>query len=185
MLYIVFAAIVSWLVLWGVINLPVNSMTKVFFFSLLFFAITSTFMPAVAYLNARFGRFRSARVYRMRFVRQSIQIGVFVIVIAWLQMQRVLNLTTALILVGVFILVAVLLNMFLNKLIIRRIKLMSRVANDISLGSGETGEFHYEGSDEVASLAKSFNRMRRSLTSAMDMLEQNDNQTRQKQSAQR
>lgn len=78
-------------------------------------------------------------------------------------------------LVGVFVLVAVLLNLFLNKLIIRRIKLMSEVANDISLGSDQAGEFRHQGNDEVASLAKSFNRMRRSLTSAMDMLEQNQN----------
>jgi hypothetical protein len=102
--YVVFVAIVAWLALWGIIQLTVSSMTKLLFFVLLFFAVASTFMPAIAYLNARFGRFSDVRVYRVRFVRQSLQIGLFVIVIAWLQMQRVLSLTLALILVGVLIL---------------------------------------------------------------------------------
>ena len=102
--YVVFVAIVAWLALWGVIHLAVNSVTKLLFFVLLFFAVASTFMPAIAYLNARFGRFSTVRVYRVRFVRHSLQVGLFVIIIAWLQMQRVLNLTIALILIGVFVL---------------------------------------------------------------------------------
>ncbi len=75
-------------------------------------------------------------------------------------------------LIGVFIFVAFLLNIFLNTFIIKRIKRMSSIANDISLGTGQSKEFVIKGTDEVASLAKSFNRMRRSLTSAMDMLEE-------------
>ena len=102
--YVVFLALIAWLALWGVIQLAVNSATKLLFFVLLFLAIVSTFMPAVAYLNARFGRFCSVRVFRVRFVRQSIQIGLFVVVIAWLQMQRVLTLAIALVLIGVLIL---------------------------------------------------------------------------------
>ena len=74
------------------------------FFGLLFLAIVSTFMPAIAYLNARFGRFSNARIYQLRFVRQSIQIGTFVVVVAWLQMQRALTLTITLILIGVLVL---------------------------------------------------------------------------------
>jgi hypothetical protein len=102
--YVVFIAIVAWLALWGVMQLGVSSITKVLFFVLLFFAIASTFMPAIAYLNARFGRFSSLRVYRVRFVRQSIQIALLVVIVAWLQMQRMLNLSIALILIGVIIL---------------------------------------------------------------------------------
>jgi len=78
-------------------------------------------------------------------------------------------------LVGVFVFVAFLLNIFLNTFIIKRIKRMSMVANEISLGSTEAHDFAIKGNDEVASLAKSFNRMRRSLTNAMDMLEETTN----------
>jgi hypothetical protein len=102
--YVVFVAIVAWLAMWGVIQLAVNSTTKFLFFVLLFVALTSTFMPAVAYLNARFGRFCSVQVFRVRFVRQSIQMGLFVVVVAWLQMRRVLTLSIALILIGVLVL---------------------------------------------------------------------------------
>ena len=75
-------------------------------------------------------------------------------------------------LIGVFLFVAFLLNIFLNTIIIKRIKRMSSVANDISLGAGQSQDFVIKGNDEVASLAKSFNRMRRSLSNAMDMLEE-------------
>ncbi len=103
--YAVLAATLSWLALWGIIHVPVSGATKVFFLIALFFAVTSTLMPAIAYLNARFGGAVPARVYRLRFVRQSGQIGLFVTVVAWLQMQRVLDLTITLILIGVFALV--------------------------------------------------------------------------------
>lgn len=75
-------------------------------------------------------------------------------------------------LVGVFFLVAILLNIFLNTMIINRIKKMSKIAKDISLGENETEEFDSKGKDEISSLAASFNRMRLSLTNAMDMLEE-------------
>jgi len=105
MLYAAFASVIAWLALWGVIHLPVSSVSVVFFFCALFVAMTCTFMPAIAYLNARFGTFRGRRAYRWRFVRQSTEIGLFVVVVAWLQMRQVLNLTVALILLIVFILI--------------------------------------------------------------------------------
>ncbi|MFL7809507.1 MAG: hypothetical protein AB8I80_12800, partial [Anaerolineae bacterium] len=58
----------------------------------------------IAYLNARFGRFQSKRVYQVRFARQSLFSGALVVVVAWLQMQRSLSPTLALIVVAVFIL---------------------------------------------------------------------------------
>ena len=103
--YAVIIAVVAWLALWGITHLPVNNLTKVLFFVALFFAVASTLMPAIAYLNARFGRASSPRIYRLRFIRQSGQIGLFVVAVAWLQMLRVLNLMIVLVLIGVFVLI--------------------------------------------------------------------------------
>jgi hypothetical protein len=105
MLYAVFVTLLAWTGWWSIIQLPINDLTKTLFFVFLFVAIGSTLMPALAYLNARFGHFHDKRVYRLRFVRQSIFGGVFAIVLAWLQMRRVLSSTLALILMAVFVLV--------------------------------------------------------------------------------
>lgn len=105
MLYAIFVTLLAWTGWWSIIQLPINDLTKTLFFVFLFVAIGSTLMPALAYLNARFGRFHDKRVYRLRFVRQSIFGGVFAIVLSWLQMRRVLSSTLALILMAVFVLV--------------------------------------------------------------------------------
>jgi hypothetical protein len=105
MLYVVFVALLAWTGWGAVIQLPINDMTKTLFFVLLFVAIGCTLMPALAYLNARFGRFQDKRIYQVRFVRQSMLAGVLVVVIAWLQMQQVLSPTLALISIAVFVLI--------------------------------------------------------------------------------
>jgi hypothetical protein len=102
MLYVALVAVLAWAGFVSVIMLPPNELTKPAFFALLFASVGSTLMPAVAYLNARFGRFSSERIYRVRFVRQSILAGAFVVVVAWLQMRRVLSPTLGLILLAVF-----------------------------------------------------------------------------------
>jgi hypothetical protein len=104
MLYVALVALISWAGLWSAVQLPINDLTKTLFFALLFVSVASSMMPAVAYLNARFGRFHSQRVYYARFVRQSVLAGALVVVIAWLQMRRVLSLTLAWILLAVFVL---------------------------------------------------------------------------------
>jgi len=104
-LYIVVIALLSWLGLLGVVQLPVNSATKPLFFGLLFAAVTCTIMPVVAYLNARFGKFSDPRIYRVRFVRQSIWTALFVVVGAWLQSRRMLELTVGVILLAVLVLI--------------------------------------------------------------------------------
>ena len=104
MLYAALVAVISWAGWWSVIQLPINDLTRTLFFALLFAAIGSSLMPAIAYLNARFGRFLNERTYHVRFVRQSILTSAFVVVIAWLQMRRVLSSTLALILLAVFVL---------------------------------------------------------------------------------
>ena len=50
---------------------------------------------------------------------------------------------------------------------------MARVADEISTGNMLSQEFEATGKDEVSVLAKSFNRMRRSLERAMKMLDGN------------
>jgi hypothetical protein len=77
----------------------------VLFFIALYCAVTTTVMPAVAYLNARFGRCTERRVYQSRFIRPSLWGGLYTGIVAWLQMQRVLNLMLALILIAAFALI--------------------------------------------------------------------------------
>jgi HAMP domain-containing protein len=74
-------------------------------------------------------------------------------------------------LVSVFLVTLLLLNLVLHYMIIRPIRRMSMIAGEVSLGNNDVPEFRERGEDEIASLAKSFNRMRRSLTNAMRMLE--------------
>ena len=102
MLYALSTAALSWAGLWGVVQLPITNASKTVFFGLLFAAIASTAMPAIAYLNIRFGGCRNQRAYRVRFVRQSVWLGLIVVIAGWLQMRRLLDVTLALILVAVF-----------------------------------------------------------------------------------
>ena len=74
-------------------------------------------------------------------------------------------------LTAVFLVTLLLLNLVLHFMIIRPIRRMSGIASAVSLGNNDAPEFDEKGSDEVASLGQSFNRMRRSLTNAMQMLE--------------
>lgn len=64
-----------------------------------------------------------------------------------------------------------LLNLLLHFVVIRPIRRMSAVAADVSTGNTDAPEFDVRGRDEVASLAESFNRMRRSLARAVKLLE--------------
>jgi protein-histidine pros-kinase len=48
---------------------------------------------------------------------------------------------------------------------------MATTAEKVSMGDASIPEYEYTGKDEVGSLSRSFNRMRRSLDSAMKMLE--------------
>jgi len=63
------------------------------------------------------------------------------------------------------------LNLLLHFVVIRPIRTMSALAADISTGHTDAPEFTVKGHDEIASLAASFNRMRRSLASAIKLLE--------------
>jgi len=74
-------------------------------------------------------------------------------------------------LAAVFVVIIVLLNLLLHFVIVKPIRTMSGIASEISLGNMAAPEFQVRGRDEIASLAESFNRMRRSLANAMKMLE--------------
>ncbi|HUN39140.1 MAG TPA: DUF3365 domain-containing protein [Acetobacteraceae bacterium] len=63
------------------------------------------------------------------------------------------------------------LNLLLHFVVIRPIRTMSALAADVSTGNTSAPEFPVKGHDEIASLAASFNRMRRSLASAIKLLE--------------
>jgi methyl-accepting chemotaxis protein len=73
-------------------------------------------------------------------------------------------------LAGVFLVVFVVLNVMLSWLIVRPIRRMSEDADKISTGDFGVPEFKDKGRDEVAVLGSSFNRMRRSLEKAMQMI---------------
>ena len=101
MVVAILVALLAWLCLWGVVQLPITNASQVVFFALLFVATACTVMPPVAYLNNRFAQEGSLRTLRARFVRQSIWLGTFVVIAGWLQTRRMLTLTLALILMAV------------------------------------------------------------------------------------
>ena len=71
---------------------------------------------------------------------------------------------------GVFIAIAVVLNLMLWALVIRPVTKLSALADKVSLGEMDAPEFRVGGRDEIGVLAASFARMRRSLEQAMKML---------------
>jgi len=74
-------------------------------------------------------------------------------------------------LTAVFVVLFVILNVMMSAFIVRPITRMSAAANEISTGNMEIPEFPEGGRDEVSLLAKSFNRMRRSLEKAIELIE--------------
>ena len=72
---------------------------------------------------------------------------------------------------GIFVFLFVALNLMVHYFVTRRITRMSRLADQVSLGQFNDAEFEVSGNDELATLARSFGRMRRSLVSAMKMLD--------------
>ncbi|NMG33714.1 DUF3365 domain-containing protein [Azoarcus sp. TTM-91] len=65
----------------------------------------------------------------------------------------------------------VLLNVLLVTLVVRPVNRLARLADRVSLGDMEAEEFSVKGRDEIATLAESFSRMRKSLVHALKMLE--------------
>jgi protein-histidine pros-kinase len=82
----------------------------------------------------------------------------FLQVIAWLTL--------------VFVVMSLMLNLLLNYIILRPVGCISALADEVSLGNMDAPELVVRGKDEIALLAESFNRMRRSLAKTMKMLEE-------------
>lgn len=80
--------------------------------------------------------------------------------------------TFMMLLIGVFLFIMIVLNIMLKQIIIKPVMRMAVAANQISVGKFDTPEFDESGKDEVAILSASFNRMRRSLQKAIQMLQQ-------------
>ena len=78
--------------------------------------------------------------------------------------------TLALYLGAVFVASLILLDLVLLFSVVRPLRKLSAMADEISMGKLEMAELPVKGSDEIAVLAGSFNRMRRSLERAMKML---------------
>jgi HAMP domain-containing protein len=89
-----------------------------------------------------------------------------------LQRAGVLLRTYMLSMLGIFVFLLVALNIMVHLFVTRRITQMSRLADQVSLGQFDAGEFEAKGSDELSVLARSFGRMRTSLASAMKMLDE-------------
>ena len=73
-------------------------------------------------------------------------------------------------LIAIFVVIFIVINLMLGQIVVKRVRAMAQVADDISTGHMEVPEFMVNGKDEIADLSRSFNRMRLSLEKAMKML---------------
>jgi HAMP domain-containing protein len=73
--------------------------------------------------------------------------------------------------VGAFAAAFVVVNAVLYVLVVRPVRKIARVADQVSLGDMSAEEFPQGGAAEISSVSRSFNRMRTSLEKAMRMLE--------------
>jgi protein-histidine pros-kinase len=74
-------------------------------------------------------------------------------------------------LVLVFLVVLVLVNLLLHVTVLRPVRRLATIADQVSTGQTDIPDYAPRGRDEIASLAASFNRMRRSVENAMRLLE--------------
>ena len=65
----------------------------------------------------------------------------------------------------------VIVNAVLYYAVVRPVRRIAQLADEVSLGNTAAGEFPARGSTELVDLARSFNRMRTSLVKALKMLE--------------
>jgi len=72
---------------------------------------------------------------------------------------------------AVFLVMLVVLNVLMHFFILRPMQRITALARDVSAGKTDVAEYPVKGSDEIASLGRSFNLMHRSLQNAIRMLE--------------
>ena len=73
-------------------------------------------------------------------------------------------------LASIFVLIFIIINVLLRIFVIRPVHRITVIADEISKSGSSKGEFQIKGNDDIAKLSRSFNRMRRSLEKAMEML---------------
>jgi protein-histidine pros-kinase len=71
----------------------------------------------------------------------------------------------------VFVAIFVLLNIMLYTMVIRRVTQLAGIADQVSLGNMDAGEFKTNSKDEIGVLTGAMGRMKASLVQAMKMLE--------------
>jgi protein-histidine pros-kinase len=74
-------------------------------------------------------------------------------------------------LAAVFLMMIVLLNVMLYSIVVKRVTRLSKIADQVSLGNMEAGEFRSRNKDEIGVLTDALGRMKTSLVQAMNMLE--------------
>jgi HAMP domain-containing protein len=74
-------------------------------------------------------------------------------------------------LVGLFLFLFLTVNILLTLLVVRPVRRLASIADQVSLGAMDAPDFPMKGRDEIAALGASFNRMRRSLVEALKMLQ--------------
>jgi HAMP domain-containing protein len=74
-------------------------------------------------------------------------------------------------LAGIFLVAFVLLNLMLHFMVIRPVTKLASVADQVSLGNFEAGEFKSRSNDEIGVLTDALGRMKTSLVQAMKMLD--------------
>jgi protein-histidine pros-kinase len=75
-------------------------------------------------------------------------------------------------LAAVFLATFVLLNLMLHMIVIRRVTRLAAIADQVSLGNLEAGEFRTRSKDEIGVLTEALGRMKTSLVQALKMLEE-------------
>jgi protein-histidine pros-kinase len=72
---------------------------------------------------------------------------------------------------GIFLFTISMLNLMLYWVVIRRVKRLSQLADEVSLGNLEAGDFRTGSHDEIGVLTEALNRMKASMVQAIKMLE--------------
>jgi protein-histidine pros-kinase len=74
-------------------------------------------------------------------------------------------------LTAIFLISFVLLNASLHFMVIRPVTQLAKVADEVSLGNFDAGEFKANSKDEIGTLSSALGRMKTSVVQAMKMLE--------------
>ncbi len=72
---------------------------------------------------------------------------------------------------AIFVFTIVMLNVMLYWFVIRRVKRLSKLADEVSLGNLDAGEFRTRSKDEIGVLTEALGRMKTSMVQAIKMLE--------------